>query len=411
MRWLDRWLGVPLCFLLSLGTLWRCRRDDVAIGRPRKVLCIQLAEMGSLVLAGPAVHWLQSSGVAPSFVSFARNRDCLTMSGMVPRQRIFFWRTENPLLFTWDFLRFLRWAWRQGFDATIDFEPCSRFSALLGRLVGTRVRAGFLHAGSYRGGLYSPSVPYLENRHMSENFLALAHAVLPLEASPDSAQVERSWRACLPPACDADAWVRISVLLQDRFPAGRRKRLLLLNPNAGDILPQRRWPSARYIELARRLLERDPTLAIAAIGAPAEAGAVGELVSAVASSRCISLAGALSVAELPALFAQSVLLISNDSGPAHIAALTRVPLLVLFGPETPVLYRPLGEARVLHAGMPCSPCVRIANQRRSSCQSNVCMLAISVDRVIEEVDTILAIKSGEVAVSSAPTRGLRDGRQ
>ena len=73
MRWLDRWLGVPLCFLLSLGARWRNRRASAASARPRRVLCIQLAEMGSLVLAAPAVHWLQARGGQPWFVSFARN--------------------------------------------------------------------------------------------------------------------------------------------------------------------------------------------------------------------------------------------------------------------------------------------------------------------------------------------------
>ncbi|MFH1870655.1 MAG: glycosyltransferase family 9 protein [Pseudomonadota bacterium] len=392
MRWLDRWLGVPLCFLLSLGARWRNRRASSAAGaRPRRVLCIQLAEMGSLVLAAPAVHWLQARGVQPWFVSFARNGDCLAVAGLASVDRVFLWRTQSPWIFAADFLRFLRWTWTLRFDAAIDFEPCSRFSALLGWLAGARLRAGYTHAGAYRGRLHSLPVPYRSDRHMSENCLALAAALLPNEVPPQPVQAEQAWRARLPAMTGATAVAggeRVRVVLAKCFPGGSGV-LLLLNPNAGDLLPQRRWPLQRYIELARRLLERHPQLCIGIIGAPAEAATVQAMATAVASPRCASLAGALSVVELPALFAQTRLLVSNDSGPAHVASLTQTPSLVLFGPETPLLYRPLGQARALYAGLPCSPCIRVASQRRSSCDNNLCMQAISVESVLAEVGTML----------------------
>lgn len=385
MRWLDRWLGVPLCFLLSLGARWRGRWVAVDGARPRRVLCIQLAEMGSLVLAGPAVHWLQARGVAPWFVSFARNGGCLAVAGLVPAERVFLWRTESPWIFTRDFLSFLRWAWSQRFDAAIDFEPCSRFSALLGLLAGARLRAGYTHEGAYRGRLHSLPVPYCNDRHMSENCLALAAALLPGEAPPEATPAEQAWRARLPAAIDADVDLRVARC----FPMGTAASLLLLNPNAGDLLPQRRWPLERYIELAHQLLVRYPQLCVGLIGAPAETAAVQAMATAVASPRCASLAGVLSVAELPALFSRCRLLVSNDSGPAHIAALTQTPTLVLFGPETPLLYRPLGRARALYAALPCSPCIRATSQRRSSCENNLCMQAISVDSVLAAVGLVL----------------------
>ena len=391
MRWLDRWLGVPLCFLLSLGARWRSRRASVVSALPRRVLCIQLAEMGSLVLAAPAVHWLQARGVQLWFVSFARNGDCLAVAGLAPVDRVFLWRTQSPWIFAADFLRFLRWAWTLRFDAAIDFEPCSRFSALLGWLTGARLRAGYTHVGAYRGRLHSLPVPYRNDRHMSENCLALAAALLPDEMPPQPAQAEQAWRARLPAVSAATAAAggeRVRALLAECFPGGAGG-LLLLNPNAGDLLPQRRWPLQRYVELARRLLARYPQLCVGIIGAPAEAATVQAMATAVASPRCASLAGALSVVELPALFAQTRVLVSNDSGPAHVAALTQTPSLVLFGPETPLLYRPLGQARTLYAGLPCSPCIRLANQRRSSCANNLCMQAISIESVLAEVELML----------------------
>jgi ADP-heptose:LPS heptosyltransferase len=392
MRWLDRWLGVPLCFLLSLGARWRNRCSLAPVGRvrPRRILCIQLVEMGSLVLAGPAVHWLQTRGALPYFVSFERNRDCLVLAGLAPVERMFLWRTGNARVFVIDLLRFMRWSWQLHFEGSIDFEPCSRFSALLGFLAGARLRSGYTHEGTYRGRLHTLPVPYRSDRHMSENCLALAAALLPGAAIPILNEAEQAWRERLPPAGDSVGRERVGALLTsllgDRAETGS---LLLLNPNAGDLLPQRRWPLPRYVQLAKLLLEQYPEICIGFIGSPDEAATVQELTTAVGSPHCVSLAGTLSIAELPDLYAHCRLLVSNDSGPAHIASLTTTPTVVLFGPETPLLYRPLGKARPLYAALPCSPCVNAANQRRCGCANNLCMQAISVDSVLAQVVSIL----------------------
>ena len=65
-------------------------------------------------------------------------------------------------------------------------------------------------------------------------------------------------------------------------------------------------------------------------------------------------------------------------------------MVVLFGPETPALYRPLGRATVLRASLACSPCVNVGNQRQTGCQDNVCMRRIAVATVLQAVETILA---------------------
>jgi ADP-heptose:LPS heptosyltransferase len=392
MRWLDRWLGVPLCFLLSLGARWRgwWPTHQAAIVRPRRVLCIQLAEMGSLVLTGPPGHWLRSQGLLPFCVSFARNAECLSMIGFGDRERVFLWRTDTAWLFGFDFLRFLSWAWRLRFDATIDFEPCSRFSALLGLLAGARLRSGFAHEGAYRGHLHNVPVAYRSDRHMSENCLALAAALFPGEVPRPWPLLEAAWREQIPAAPDAADLAHVASVLGRALPAmAAAPRLILLNANAGDLLPQRRWPADRYVLLAQRLLQAHRDVCIGFIGAPVDGPAIDGMVWAVGSPRCASLAGAVSVGQLPALFSRSRLLVSNDSGPAHIASLTQTPTLVLFGPETPLLYLPLGRARPVYAALPCSPCIRPANQRRSSCTDNRCMQAISLDSVLGEVEAML----------------------
>ncbi len=138
--------------------------------------------------------------------------------------------------------------------------------------------------------------------------------------------------------------------------------------------PLRRWPSARYVELAHRLLGSYPELRIAFTGAPAEAHEMAELVAGIRHQRCRSLAGRTTFPELLTLYTLSDVLVTNDSGPAHFATLTDIGVVVLFGPETPMLWRPLGSrVSVLYRGLACSPCFTVYNGRQSKCRRNACM--------------------------------------
>src|SRR3569832_292850 len=83
---------------------------------------------------------------------------------------------------------------------------------------------------------------------------------------------------------------------------GDYSSLILLNPNASDLLPLRRWPGERYVLLARELVKRDSKTAIVFTGAPAEAEQVTALANRVESARCLSLAGKTTLRELLVLF-------------------------------------------------------------------------------------------------------------
>jgi ADP-heptose:LPS heptosyltransferase len=104
----------------------------------------------------------------------------------------------------------------------------------------------------------------------------------------------------------------------------------------------------------------------------------------------IAVAGETSLRELLVLYSLSSLLVTNDSGPGHFASMTEIPTLVLFGPETPALFGPLGErVEVIWKGLACSPCVNPFNHRFSPCNNNLCMQHISVDEVFAKARTML----------------------
>src|SRR5436309_16110701 len=100
----------------------------------------------------------------------------------------------------------------------------------------------------------------------------------------------------------------VNALLQRENPHIGSAPLILLNPNASDLLPLRRWPPVRYVELARRLLERYADLFIAFTGAPAEATANNRLAAEVSSNRVISLAGKTTLRQVLVLYTRSQIL-------------------------------------------------------------------------------------------------------
>jgi ADP-heptose:LPS heptosyltransferase len=152
-----------------------------------------------------------------------------------------------------------------------------------------------------------------------------------------------------------------------------RDSVILLNPGLGD-LPLRKWADERYAELARLILSGEPRAFVLVTGAPREAAAAARLAAAVASARCRCVAGRTTLRELLALYARADVLVTSDSGPAHFAALTDVAAVVLFGPETPLLWGPLGAGvSVVSRRLACSPCFTVHNGRQSACRRNICM--------------------------------------
>jgi ADP-heptose:LPS heptosyltransferase len=168
-----------------------------------------------------------------------------------------------------------------------------------------------------------------------------------------------------------------------------RHQIVLINPNASELLPQRRWMKDRYAELMRRILAHSKTAVVLITGAPAERAEAETLRISVGNSRCVNFAGRVKFTELPPLYSVSRLMVTNDSGPGHFSSVTPLKTYVLFGPETPMLYGSLGNSTPIFAGLACSPCVSASNHRKTACSDNVCLQAITVDQVFNTISAQL----------------------
>jgi hypothetical protein len=76
---------------------------------------------------------------------------------------------------------------------------------------------------------------------------------------------------------------------------------------------------------------------------------------------------------------------TNDLGHGHFSSVTSLHTVVLFGPETPLLYGSFGNSIPITVNLACSPCVSAANHRKTPCVDNVCMNAITVGQVLAKM--------------------------
>ncbi len=398
MRTIDHWVGVPLCALTSpfVALLDLLAKPFTKAGNPQKLLFIELSEMGSAILVDPAMRKAQANGAEIYFLIFKSNAASLGLLNTVKPNHIFTIDSSSLLNLALDTLRFLVKARIHRIDTVIDLELFSRFTALLTGLCGARRRVGYdiFHGeGLWRGTMLTRKVHYNPHIHIAKNFLSLVHAAFAKEEETPFSKIAISdheielAQAVIDPSVKQNLQLKIERLAQQAFIPFKygQQRIILINPNASDLLPQRRWAPERFSELIVAVHQRWPEDLILITGSPAEHAYVEGVRLAAKVKHAVNFAGHVRFSELPALYTLSHAMVTNDSGPGHFSSVTSLHTVVLFGPETPALYGSLGKSIPITAQLACSPCVSAANHRKTPCQDNVCMKAITVTQVIDQL--------------------------
>jgi len=181
MRRIDHWLGVPLCAAATALVRLRDGFRPRAAQPPRRILFVELSEMGTTVLAEPAMRKARMRcGAELFFVIFKRNAGSLDLLGTFPDANVFTISDKSLFALGRDTLAFLHWCRRNAIDTVVDLELFSRFTALLSGLSGAERRVGFYrfhNEGLYRGEMLTHRVAYNPHLHIAKNFIALIDAL------------------------------------------------------------------------------------------------------------------------------------------------------------------------------------------------------------------------------------------
>jgi ADP-heptose:LPS heptosyltransferase len=393
MRNVDYYAGVPLTFALTLVQKLYAFAVPKQRKKAKNVLLIELSEMGSAIIVDPAMRKLkQNIDGELYFVIFKKNKVSLQLLNTVKEENIFTIDEDGIVPIALSTLKFLKWCREKEIDSVIDLELFSRFTALLSGLSGADNRVGFHsfhNEGLYRGDLLTHKVAYNPHQHIAKSFIALVDALLSeKEQLPYTKRIVGDDEIRIAKADvtqdEKDAVIKIVADHYKDFSV-EKNPLILVNSNASDLLPQRRWDKRSYAEVIKKILEYDKDVLILLTGAPAEYEGAQELCSLVDDPRCINFAGGVKFLQLPHLYSICKFMITNDSGPAHFASITDMHTFVIFGPETPALYGSLGPSTPIFASMSCSPCVSAANHRKTPCSDNQCIQVITPDWVFDTV--------------------------
>lgn len=272
---------------------------------------------------------------------------------------------------TWrEKLQFLKTLREHEFDKAYVLKR-SLGSAIMAYISGAGERVGFATEG--RSLLLTKRVPYRNDQHEVLNFLD----VLRRDGVP---VVDDHLEAWLSPEEElfAENFYRNAGIQPD-------ESLIGIHPFAAN--PPRAWHLDNFIELANRL-QSEKNCRIVFFGGPRDKDAVPELLTKMSSVPVLAIGGT-TIRQSMALIKRLKLLVCNDSGIMHLAASLQVPLVALFGPQSPVKFGPWGEkCRVVYSSFPCSPCKQ---KFFTECQPSLrerpeCLESITVQQVFQAVN-------------------------
>jgi ADP-heptose:LPS heptosyltransferase len=372
---LDRWVARPLA-QAAAAAFPRHGGPPGDMADVREIVVAKLLGLGSLLHATPLLRSLRASfpHARLTLLTTAANRELAVR--LEPVDDVLCLDDAGLGVLARTTTRVLRELRRRRVDLYVDLEAHSAFAKLLARASGARRRLGF-EAPAGRG-LATDTVPFDRGRALRALYLDLAH------------------QAGIPPAAD-DSIGPVRVEAVDR--ARLRQRLggwwrdgapyVVVNPNASALCLERRWPEGRFVSLVDALAAAGHRVVL--VGAAAESDYVGGLEARVHAGRehVLNAAGHLGLGELLALLEEAACVVSNDSGPMHMAVALGRPTVGLFGPCAPAQFRIESEqVAVLYRPVPCSPCVHSGAPPPCG-GDNVCMKLIEVDEVLALVQARL----------------------
>lgn len=375
MRFIDRYIGKLIIFLL-IPVMWvldHIRKEQPPRDEVQVLLFQKLLGMGSIINSIPAIEEAkkQFPNARIVFLTFTQQKEICEIIDDI--DEVITVDPSSLTRFVASCVKAIYRFWKLRIDICLDFEFFSNFSMIISCLSGATTRVGFFSFFSTRSQLLTHPAAFNHYRHISHNFVAMVEIV--------GENVSSNVEFIELPSFKNEYINQISLLTgaNDETP------LVIVNPNTSNLCRYRSWPSSKYAELLARLVTDSPGCTYVLIGGASEHQYVQEIIDLVGSveGQIINLAGKTNLRCLMALIEYSHLLISNDSGPAHIAAGYGVNEIVLFGPETPVLYKPLNKACTVYYHPPfCSPCLNVLdNKKFGYCEDVICMENIDVNEV------------------------------
>lgn len=394
----DRLIGVPTSFIFNgiarlLGKLLK-RDHSISPESVKRIAVAKLIGMGSILQSTPLLRALKETypQAKITFVSMRSNRELLTRLEWV--DEVLDLDDRNILVMIGTTARTVARLIARRVDLYFDLEVYSGFASLLALWAVTRNRIGFYrYSTTFKKGIYTHLVYFNTRMPVRQLYLQLGRVVgIPAEQSEATGPIRVE-------ASDRSTVCRI---LSESSQWKPETPYIVVNPNASELLLERRWPAKNSAQAIERLASLGYCLALT--GAKDERSFVQNILDRVSSdarSRIINTAGRLALGELLALLESAACVLTNDTGPMHLAIALERPTVCLFGPVSPEHYGyNLSSVEIFYTRVFCSPCVHEVDAPPCN-GNNVCMQLIEPQAVVEAVQRLM---HGEFVGRELPMR-------
>ena len=382
-QYIDHIVGPVLCSVLTvfdkLASLFPSYRRGNNRNDIRTILVIKFWGMGSILLCSAGLKQLKKSKPEARIIFLTLKRNFEILKSLDICDEVEGLEIEKGItVLLVDIVKLLFRLKKKSIDLVIDFEFFTRFSAIISYLVHANSLGGFYDPAVWRGNLHTIKVPFNRYWPAKKNFENLIARSINTDFPDD-----------LPFAAPRVTETDIASLKEILHANGISERddIICVNANAGELALERRWPQQNFILLIQKLLKEYKSKIIL-VGSSSERPYVQSIVTACGNDSIVNCAGMLSVRQLAALFTRSKMLITNDSGPLHLAIVMGTATVSFFGPETPLLYGPHGEKHIVfYKNIDCSPCMNVHTGKMVQCVKNSpeCLKTITVDDVFDKI--------------------------
>ncbi len=295
----------------------------------KRILIIKPSALGDIAIALPALSSLRSSFpdamiswlVRPEFVPLLRLTDNVDELLIFDRRQLGSW-WYNPASF-WKLIKLFRMLRRGRFDLVVDLQGLFR-TAFLGWATGCKRRFGSARAREFAALFYTHRVrPCADSLHVIDSYLDIVSAA--------GAEVLTTNYGLKP----TDEDIRnVKQLLADNGIADNRYAVMVTGSSHG----LKCWPIEKFAALGERI-NAELGLSLVAVGTEGEKP-VNDRLQSLCGKTVVNLTGRTNIAQLAALLKNAGVVVSNDTGPGHIAAALEAPLVIVFGPTNPTRINP-----------------------------------------------------------------------
>lgn len=358
LKFVDHWIGEPICVLLSLvhritHPVYHTFLNIPVRKYPKSILIIKFFGLGSIILASPLLKSIKNKYPDSRiiFLTFGDNSDLVKRLCLGEEVKTV--NTRNPFTLLCSIFSNLVYFSFNKPNISIDLEFYSKFSTIMLYLSGAKWRVGFYTARFWRNSLVNVPVYFNYARHILEIYSMVATSI--------GADVKDLVPSLIPVDAEERNFIN-RLFLKKKIKSD--DFLLGVNINASNLAYCRRWHKERFAQVINELLKKYKELRVFLTGNSSEkeyTSSIFKLLEEDIKGRVLDVSGLLNFGQFIALLNRLSFLLTNDSGPFHLARAQGIFTISIWGPGSPDLYGPYKEGkdkhRIIYKRWPCSPCL------------------------------------------------------